>query len=222
MKKAKQIFRSAGIFILYLTISTILDSYYNIVFTSSNPFISYTGLILANFIPALVITLFFVPDIVEGFKNLNKKDLKIAYKNWIFGLAIMFVSNIIISLFSHSIATNESYNRELLFKMPLYAISAMVIIAPFIEELIFRLSIRDIFTNKWRYAIVSGFIFGLMHLITATSLIEFLYIIPYGALGFFFAKTVYETDNIICSILTHMTHNAAIISLLYLAYFLGD
>ena len=51
----------------------------------------------------------------------------------------------------------------------------------------------------------------------STSLIEILYIIPYGALGFFFAKAFYETDNIFSSISVHMIHNTIAVLFAYLA-----
>jgi len=126
----------------------------------------------------------------------------------------MFLFNLIISLFTQNIASNEEYNRELLGKMPIYAVTAMVIIAPITEEIVFRLSLKRSFKNKWIYAIVSGLLFGLFHLLSASSLIELLYILPYGTLGFFFAKSVWETESIYSSILPHITHNALIITLL--------
>lgn len=221
MKRMKKIGIAFLVFILYLFLSLLVEANFRINFDSTNVFISNISLILGNLLVLLIITLFFIPDMVEGFKKLNKNDIKLSYKNWLIGLAIMYVSNIIILIINKDIASNESYNRELLFNMPIYAISTMVIIAPIVEELIFRLSLKNIFKNKWIYALVSGFIFGLMHMTTVTSALELLYIIPYGALGFMFAKSVYETDNIWCSILTHMTHNGAIITLLYVSHFLG-
>ena len=38
------------------------------------------------------------------------------------------------------------------------------------------------------FILISGLIFGLMHLTTAKILTEILFVIPYGALGFFFAS----------------------------------
>ena len=52
---------------------------------------------------------------------------------------------------SKDIASNESYNRSVLYGTPIYAISVMVFVAPLIEELIFRLSLKDIVNNKWVY-----------------------------------------------------------------------
>ena len=51
-------------------------------------------------------------------------------------------------------------------------------------------------------------LFGGMHLLSASSLKELLFIIPYGSLGFFFAKAYYETDNIYTSIIMHIFHNS--------------
>ena len=221
MEKIKTIGKAFLVFVLYLLISIYLEVSFKICFNSNNVFISNASLILSNIFILLIVSLFFLPTIIDDFKKINKKDMKLAYKNWLKGLIVMYISNIIIVLINNDIASNESYNRELLYGMPVYAITVMVFIAPLIEEIIFRLSIKKAFKNKWIYAIVSGFIFGLMHMTTATSLVELLYIIPYGALGFFFAKSVYETDNIWSSMLTHMTHNAAIISILLISNLLG-
>ncbi len=221
MEKIKLIGKAFLIFVLYILLSIYMEVTFKICFNSSNLLVSNLSLILSNIFLLLVISLFFLPTIIEDFKKINKDALSLSYKNWLKGLVIMYISNIIIVLITKDIATNESYNRDLLFDMPIYAISVMVFVAPLIEELIFRLSIKDLFKNKWVYATVSGLIFGLMHLTTATSLLELLYVIPYGSLGFFFAKSVYETDNIWSSMITHMSHNGAIITLLLLTNAIG-
>jgi membrane protease YdiL (CAAX protease family) len=221
MEKIKLIGKAFLIFVLYILLSIYMEVTFKICFNSSNLLVSNLSLILSNIFLLLVISLFFLPTIIEDFKKINKDALSLSYKNWLKGLVIMYISNIIIVLITKDIATNESYNRDLLFDMPIYAISVMVFVAPLIEELIFRLSIKDLFKNKWVYATVSGLIFGLMHLTTATNLLELLYVIPYGSLGFFFAKSVYETDNIWSSMITHMSHNGAIITLLMLTNALG-
>ena len=221
MEKIKKIGKAFLLFVLYIILSVYMEINFKICFDSTNALISNASLILSNVFILLVISLFFLPTIIDDFKKINKKDMSLAYKNWLKGLIIMYISNIIILIINKDIASNESYNRELLFDMPIYAISVMVFVAPIIEELIFRLSLKNIFKNKWVYATFSGLVFGLMHMTTASSLIELLYVIPYGALGFFFAKSVYETDNIWSSMLTHITHNAAIISILLLSNLLG-
>ena len=62
-------------------------------------------------------------------------------------------------------------------------------------------------------AIASGLIFGFLHVMGSSNPLEYLYIIPYGSLGFFFALTCYETNNIYPSICMHAIHNSALIIL---------
>ena len=220
-EKLKTIGTALIILFLYLSLSYFLGFCFGEAFVSKNNLISTTSLILGNLFILLIIMLFFVPKLVNDSKSLTKEHLKIAYKNWLIGLVIMYISNIVILLINKDLATNEATNRAILQQTPIYAILVMVIVAPITEELIFRLSLKNIFKNKYIYCIFSGLIFGLMHLTTATSLMELLFIIPYGALGFFFAKTLYDTDNIYAPIMTHITHNAMIIFILILGNFVG-
>ena len=220
-KKIKMIGMAFLLFMLYVFLSIFMDLTFDICFKSTNYWISNVCLILANLFVLLAISLPFIPRLIEDFKKMTKKNVKTAYKNWFIGLVIMYVSNILIISFTKNIASNESVNREILYSSTIYAVFAMVIIAPLIEEIIFRLSIKNIFNNKWVYAAFSGLVFGLMHMVTVKTPIELLYVIPYGALGFFFAKSVYETDNIWSSMIAHMTHNGLIISILLLSKYLG-
>ncbi len=221
MKKIKKVSLAFLLFVVYVIISIFLEIMFKVCLNSTNLWISSFCQILENLFVLLVISIPFVPTLIDNFKNFKKDNLKNAYKNWFWGLLIMYISNIIIITITKGIASNESYNRDILFQSPIFAITVMVFIAPMIEELIFRLSLKDIFKNKWIYATVSGLIFGLMHMTTITRPIELLYTISYGSLGFFFAKSVYETDNIFSSIIAHMTHNGLIITILLLSKYLG-
>ena len=222
MKLNKECLKSIAvaliILFLYLGLSGVLTFAFKEAFISKNTFISSTSLTLGNLFILLIILLFFVPKLVNDSKNLTKDNLKTAYKNWLIGLVIMYVSNFFILLINNDLAANEATNRAILEQYPIFAILVMVVIAPITEELIFRLSIRNIFKNKYLYCIFSGLIFGLIHL---TSFKEILFVIPYGALGFFFAKTLYDTDNIYAPIMTHITHNAIIIFILIMGNFIG-
>lgn len=217
----KSIILALVVLFIYLGSSYVLGYAFSEAFNSSNYIINTISLILGNLFILLVIMLFFGPKLVNDWYTLKKDDLKIAYKNWVFGLIIMYMSNFIILFFTKDLATNETANRAILDQAPIYAILAMVLIAPITEELVFRLSLKNIFKHKYVYCVVSGLLFGLMHLTTATTLLEFLFIIPYGSLGFFFAKTLYETDNIYSPIITHITHNALVIFIIILGSFVG-
>ena len=85
----------------------------------------------------------------------------------------------------------------------------LVIYAPFVEEIIFRKSIRDFVSNKWVYAVLSGFIFGGLHVLTSiTDITSLLYLIPYCSLGFVFALLYTKSNNIFSSIMVHAIHNS--------------
>lgn len=101
---------------------------------------------------------------------------------------------------------------------PLMILSALIL-APIVEELIFRKTIFELSRNKWLGLVISSVLFGLIHvsseLMTLTSFGHFLYVfVPYvfmGA-GFGVAYIVYK-QNVLTTIGAHMLWNLfAIIS----------
>ena len=154
-----------------------------------------------------------------------KDNINISINYYIIGLIIMIISNIIISnLFTEATANNENMVRLLINKYPLYMLFSVSIYAPFIEETIFRRSIKDITNHinnklikKYSYIIISGFIFALMHVLgTASNSLDYLYIIPYMALGSTFAALYYKTDNLFNTITLHSFHNLIAIILYFI------
>ena len=92
--------------------------------------------------------------------------------------------------------------------MPLYMCFSSVIMAPFIEEITFRKTFRNIISNGYLFIIVSGFIFGLVHISNVgNTLEEFLMIIPYILMGISLSYIYYKSDNIFTTIIIHSIHN---------------
>ena len=85
------------------------------------------------------------------------------------------------------------------------------VLAPFNEEIVFRKTLYDIFDNKWLFAFFSFLLFGGAHVMGGTSLVDYLYIIPYGALGGAFALAYYETKTVFTSMSFHMIHNIILV-----------
>ena len=121
----------------------------------------------------------------------------------------MITTNILITTLSpNSIATNEEAVRKLIDTAPLFMLFQLAIYAPITEELIFRKSIKDITNNKYIYILLSGIIFGGMHVLSSlNNPLDLLYIIPYSALGITFASLYHKTDNIFSTITVHAIHN---------------
>ena len=138
------------------------------------------------------------------------KYFKISFENWLYGFIIMIFSNIIINRLVPGLGKNEEGIQLLISEIPVIAFILTTIFAPFVEEMIFRKYLQDAINHKKAFMICSGLLFGLVHVMGFNSISEYLLIIPYGALGFMFAKTINETDNIYSSIIMHMLHNGVL------------
>ena len=151
-----------------------------------------------------------------------KKNIPIMLKYYVLGIIIMIFSNLIISMIIGNVSSNESAVRESLFSFPVYTMLSIMIVAPLSEELVFRKSISPLIKNKWIYAIVCGLLFGGAHLLAGEfALINLLYLVPYGSLGFVFALMNRETKTTFSSITMHCIHNTATGILLLITYSMG-
>lgn len=213
--KTIEFFKGIGTIILYFIFALIGGIIFGNYYESSNKLIAGLSQLGTYLIMLAGFCLIYHKRLIEDFKSFKKDNINIALKNWICGLGVMFISNLIISFIVRDIAANESANRELLNNLPITNMITMIIIGPLIEEIAFRASFKNAFTKWYTFAIVTGFLFGLAH-IAEYTLLELLFIIPYGALGFFFAKAFYETNNIYTSYIAHALHNALCILLIML------
>jgi len=173
-------------------------------------------LITEALIYVCLVILLFKKEIKNGIKDLKENFNDRAYlsiKCWAIGFIIMGISSLILSfVLKKSLSGNESIIRENIQKAPVYMIISCCFLAPLFEELIFRKMLSVIIKNKYLFIVLSGFIFGALHVIgTSESMIEYLYIIPYGAMGSSFAYLLSKTDNIALPIAVHMLHNSILI-----------
>lgn len=167
----------------------------------------------------IIVFILYYKEVINDFKNYFKnfkKNFTKSFKYYLIGFIIMVVSNNLISIFfSDASANNEEAIRSLIQLYPIYMFFSVAIYAPFVEELIFRKSIRDsvlAFGNnkitKYVYIIISGLIFSSLHVVgMEKNILDYLYIIPYLGLGIAFAKLYYDSDNIFSSIFMHSLHN---------------
>ena len=171
---------------------------------------------LANLFLYVLLTLIFIiiyfKDLKKDFKNFIKNPksiLKIGINYWIKGLFIMMVSSFIFNIIGIGTSVNQEQNIELLKKMPLYELISAILLAPILEELVFRRGLKNAFKNNYLYAYTVGLIFGFIHITTSlSSPIMILLIIPYSAMGVAFGFAYKKTNNIFSTITIHMLHNA--------------
>ncbi len=162
----------------------------------------------------ILLSLFFIyyQELIGEWKKFRKgllSNLDIGFRYWFIGLVVMALSNIVLSfILNAGGATNEKMVQDMITTLPILMLLNAGIIAPIIEEVVFRKAFKNIFQKKWLFILVSGIIFGALHVITTFKTpLELLYIIPYSSLGIAFASMYYKTDTIYTSISMHMMHN---------------
>ena len=165
----------------------------------------------------LLLALFFIYRIDlrkewRHFKNNFNKSMDSCFKYWLLGLAGMMISNILINaLFKLGQAENEQLVQGMITALPLVMLLNAGLIAPIIEELVFRKAFKDSIKGKWAFILTSGLIFGFMHVLAATTWIDMIFLIPYSCLGIAFAYMYYDTDSVFTPMLAHIFHNTVLI-----------
>ena len=183
-------------------------------------------LTMYSVLTASLIMIIYNKKISKDFKDIKKNSIKYFnkyIKYWLIGLFIMMVSNLFINLIvTNDIPSNEQAIRETFNISPIYIFFSAVIYAPIVEELIFRQSIKNIFNNKWLFIIISGLLFGSMHIFgDFKNITDLLYIIPYSTPGIIFAYMLEDSDNICVPMSFHFIHNGILISLQFILLLFG-
>lgn len=212
MNKTKIIFKSIGIILLLLTFTSIFLMIFNIDrnnFTDKQYLIYFT---ISNLLLLGIFIYIYKETLIKDLSFFKKNILSnfiYSFKYWLLGFSIMFISNLIITnILKMNIASNEISVRSFINISPLLMVFNTCIYSPIAEELAFRKSIKDCTTNKWVYILVSGLLFGFLHIASyINSSLSLLYIIPYGSLGIIFSYIYYKTDNIYSTITIHAMHN---------------
>lgn len=129
------------------------------------------------------------------------------------------IAGIFLAFFAQSIASmvetaigietgseNTQYLVSVIDKIPLFIITTSII-APILEEVVFRKIIFGSMYKRWNFfisALLSSFIFGLVHF-------EFEHIILYTAMGFTFAFLYAKTQRILVPIAAHVMMNTIVV-----------
>ena len=213
----KRIIKNILIFLSYFIYSILIKgllflvniNYYSM---STNNKILITFLIELSYIILLIIL--YRKELIKDLKDFRenyKKYISNYIIIYLLGIILMSVTNIILSkITNQDLSSNEIIVRDYIQKFPLYMIFSSVIYAPFVEEIIFRKSIKNIIKNKYIFIILSGLIFGLLH-ISKLNINEILYSIPYIIMGIDFAYIYYKTDNIFTTMTFHLCHNLVLL-----------
>lgn len=209
--------RLTGLSVFFIFLLTIIFQKIFFKILSKTIFRDYYSLFTSLF---LVITIIFI---YRNILKSNYKDLKQNHKKyfskclkyWLIALFFMILTNIILIFYlKNDIPVNEQTVRDIFNINPISTYISAIIIAPFLEELVFRQAFRDMFRNNFLFILISSFVFGLFHIIgEELSLINLLYLIPYMIPAIAFSIMLKKTNNVLVPIGFHLLHNGISISL---------
>lgn len=175
------------------------------------PAISIILSCVSNVILLVLLFLIYKKELIKEFKIFKNKlsdNIDIGFKYWMIGLVGMMISNLlIIIIFKSSGANNEQAVQNMINIAPLLMIIDAGIIAPIIEEILFRKTFKNVIKSKLTFILIAGIFFAYLHVASATTLSQFIYIIPYSSLGISFALMYTKTDTVFTSICMHALHN---------------
>lgn len=153
----------------------------------------------------------------KAYKELNSLDGEWLKKTVNYGskfIAISYLLETVVSAVSLRIfpeAASVSLNQQLcnliMIENPVVSVVSMGIMAPIMEEMVFRWSIFHLFKpehKKWALW-VSSILFGIMHL--TLSVTDLVFIPLYCGLGFVLGKIYYDTDDIRITTAIHLFNN---------------
>lgn len=182
----------------------------------------YTINILLNFFIAVVIFVFeivvFKDFLIENIKKFKEKILDNITWSLTAGIGVMYaismITNMVISSFlGHAnTSSNQLLFESLLDKGLILMIIQSVILAPIVEEVIFRglifRTLRDY--NKYMAHFVSALCFGFIHIYSglfAGDLTQLFYLLSYGGSGLAFSYAYEARKTIVAPIIIHMVNN---------------
>ena len=167
----------------------------------------------------------------EDLKRINKKTFAFGAM----GFGLLYAANIVGTIFltligvmnfksnaSNQDAINSMFNTSIPNLIILFIV--IVIMAPILEELVFRKAIFKQFKNKYLALIVSSLAFGMLHVISSALLVfinitngeaaffdfvlELIYVIPYSLMGFALGIAYIKSNkNIVSSMFAHFLNN---------------
>jgi len=123
----------------------------------------------------------------------------------IFTFGAAFIGNTIVMLSGTTeVALNQEMVESALATMPILMIITIVVFAPIVEEVIFRLVLMNLFNWKPIHNLIfSSLVFGLIHVISG----GLIHIIPYFLMGLVFGYFYLKYKNIWHVTILHVLHN---------------
>ena len=212
-------------FLLFFSVGNIVTYILNL-FNINIELLSNKWLVVYQFVVSFImfVALFLaynksVKKDLKDFKKEKNKNITYIVKMFILFMIVKyivsFISVLIMTLLKYDTNAMTSVNQNLIETYiktsPFLMLVSTAFFAPFYEEVLFRMGMKKVFKNKYIFIILSGMIFGLMHIFPLEEGISLglgiMQSITYVTMGIFLSYTYYKTDNIFISIGIHFLNN---------------
>ena len=166
-------------------------------------------LISTSLIYLLFVLFMYRKELISDLKSFKIKTILKYIPIYIIGITLMVSLNALIyKITNTTISGNEENVREYIKLFPIYMCFSTVIYAPFVEEIIFRKTFKNMIKNSTIFILISGIMFGLVHISLDGNIFkELLITVPYMIMGFDFAYIYHKSNNIFTTITIHSLHN---------------
>ena len=173
---------------------------------------SWYSRLIANFLLLFLIVIIYLESIKIDLKKLRKDFKKLYFKAgkiFLIGFVIYtIVSAVVVELVPNGLNESVDSLLHIYDKTPFLLLLSTVVYYPIVEELVFKKTFKDFIKSKWMFIIITAFINGAFEIMLSyTSVINLINIIPaivfYGMLSYIY----YDTDNVIVSISFRMMYN---------------
>ena len=166
----------------------------------------------------IISVLIYRKDLQKDFNEFkcNWKN-KILFSLKLFGIFILlkissgFLASFLAVIFNIELTSSENQMaiNDLLEQFPVLIIFGAVVFAPIYEETLFRFGFKKVINNKYLFILVSGLLFGFIHIFpTDLNLgLALIQAVPYVTMGLCLAYYYQKTNNICYSILLHFYNN---------------
>ena len=217
----KNIFKLIISFVLFFNLSLVIAYIFKLVGINYSNFNYIDYACLNTFIELImfvVVLLFYKKYLKKDLVlfKLNKRDyIKKIISYFLIFLIVKYgvalFSSLLLVMLGSDLVTSENQETvvTLAKTLPFMMMISTSLLAPFVEEGIFRLGIKKVINNKYLFILVSGLIFGFMHIFPTelplyVALIESL---NYVTMGLLLAYIYNETDNIYVVVIIHALNN---------------
>lgn len=207
--KRKKILINILVICLYFIWPYFLNSFTNLFNLPEIPYLSLSFGI--NFIFLFVIIYIYKDRLgryYKSFKKGFKKNIINCLKIFLIGLLLFVVLNNILYEIGLADTNNANVMTSIFKKIPFMFVLNTLFYYPIIEELVFKMSLKDIIKSKWYFVIITGGLNAFFQIIfSIANPSDLIHLLPYTLFFSVLSYIYYKTDNIMYPILFRICYN---------------